>query len=179
MFASIAKNNLPQILVATLLIDLIVLFLIRYYPGFFGKPINDWYNQFGLNAVISDVLIIVLGFLIAQYVYQAFVEPRLGWNLPVFLLLLVAIQALHDMLFYVGIIRPIPEGHNGMIDVFKAYAESGKGRVILADTGMMVGAGLLASLLASAPIHITAFVGILGAYAIPYILTTQNMYSPQ
>jgi hypothetical protein len=129
--------------------------------------------------VISDILIIVLGFLIAQYVYQAFVEPRLGWNLPVFLLLLVAIQAVHDMLFYLGIIKPIPEGHNGMIDVFKAYAESGKGRVILADTGMMVGAGLLASLLASAPTHITAFVGILGAYAIPYILTTQNMYSPQ
>lgn len=178
MFASIAQKNLPQILVATLIIDLVVLFLIRYNPGFFGKPINDWYNQFGLNAVLSDVLVIVLGILMAQYVYQAFLEPRMGWNLPVFLLLLVVIQVIHDMLFYVGIIKPIPEGHNGMIDVFKAYADSGKGRILLADAGMMVGAGLLASLLGSAPMHITVFVGMLGAYAIPYILTTKNMYSP-
>jgi len=177
MFASITKNHLPHILVATLVIDLVVLFLIRYNSTFFGKPINDWYNQFGLNAVLSDVLVIALGFLMAQYAYQAFLEPRIGWNLPAFLLLLVAIQAVHDMLFYIGIIRPISEGHNGMIDVFKAYAESGKGRIILADAAMMVGAGVLASFLASAPTHVTAFVGILAAYAVPYILTTRNQFS--
>lgn len=173
----ISKGYLPQILVAVLLTDLIVMFLIRYLPEFFGKPINDWYNQFGLSAVISDVLVIVLGFLIAQYVYQGFIAPRIGWSLPVFLVLLVVIQAIHDMLFYLGVIRPIPEGHNGMMDVFKVYAASGKEKVLIADASMMVGAGLLTSALASAPAHITAFTGILTAYAVPYILTTKNMYS--
>ena len=84
MFADISKPSVfsyTLILIGTICVDLVICFLIRFYPDFWGKPINDWYNDFGLNAVIADVLIIVLGLLITQVVYGMFVK---GWNLLLF-----------------------------------------------------------------------------------------------
>jgi hypothetical protein len=170
-------ENFGIILVAVTIVDLIVLFLIRYYPDFWGKSINVWYNKFGLNAVLADVLSITLGFLLSQFVYETFLLPLIGWNLLVFIGVLLIIQLVHDLFFYFGVIRPIPAGHNGMIDVFKAYADAGKGRILLADSSMMVGSALIATALSKLPTSVTLFVGALAAYAVPYILTTQNKYS--
>lgn len=177
MFGDISSESFVYIFVAVLVVDLIVIFLIRYYPDTYGKPINDWYNQFGLNAVISDVLIIVLGLLLTQYIYTATLRPVMGWNIFAFMALAVIIQAIHDILFYFFVIVPIPKGHNGMIDVFKAYAESGKHKVVLADSAMMISSVLIASVLKDQPVHVTTFIGILAGYAVPYILTTRNMFS--
>lgn len=163
----------PQILVAVLIVDLVVIFLVRYFPRFWGSTINIWYDKFGLSAVISDVLIIVLGFFLAQFVYRNYVKPRIGWNPMVFAAVLVGVQVLHDLLFYFGVIRPIPKGHNAMMDVFKVYAERGGSKVVAADAAMMLGSFGIASLLTSAAPAATPFAGVLAAYAVPYILTTQ------
>jgi len=180
MFADISNPTVSvfgPLVVAVIVVDLVVLFLIRFYPDFWGKDINVWYNEFGLNAVLADVLSIVLGFLIAQVIYSAFVFPHIGWSLPVFIALLLAVQLTHDMLFYKGVIQPIPAGHNGMIDVFKSYAVAGQGRILVADAAMMTGSALLASALVGLPTVATLFVGSLAVYAIPYILTTRNRYT--
>jgi hypothetical protein len=169
--------NFAVILISVIIIDLIVLFLIRYFPEFFGKDINEWYNTFGMNAVIADVLSITLGFLIAQYVYTTFILPSYGWSLPVFIGLLLAIQLIHDLFFYFAIIQPIPEGHNGMIDVFKSYANAGSYKILLVDSLMMIGSAFLASQLETASEGTKLIVGSLAVYAIPYILTTRNEYS--
>ena len=174
MLATINPANFGIILVSVIIVDLIVLFLIRYFPDFFGKDINIWYNKFGLNAVIADVLSIVLGFFIAQFIYSTFLVKQFGWNLPVFIAVLLCVQLVHDLLFYVGVIVPIPTGHNGMIDVFKAYAEAGNARILAADSAMMIGSALIASTLVTLPASVTLFSGTLAAYAIPYILTTRN-----
>ena len=163
----------PQILVAVLIVDLIVIFLVRYFPGFWGSTINVWYDRFGLSAVIADVLVIALGFMIAQYVYRNYFRATYGWNPALFAALLVGVQVLHDLLFYFGVIKPIPQGHNGMMDVFKTYAERGGAKVVVADTAMMLGSFGIASVLAGAHSQVTAFSGILAAYAVPYILTTR------
>jgi hypothetical protein len=163
----------PQILVSVLIVDLIVIFLVRYFPGFWGATINVWYDRFGLNAVIADVLIIVLGFLLAQFVYKNYLKPDYGWNPVLFGALLVFIQVVHDLLFYFGVILPLPQGHNGMMDVFKTYAERGGSKVIAADTAMMLGSFGIASALAAAAPQTTVFSGVLAAYAVPFILTTR------
>ena len=163
----------PQILVAVLIVDLIVIFLVRYFPDFFGSIINVWYDKFGLSAVISDVLIIVLGFLLAQFIYKNYLKPQYGYNPVIFAGLLVTIQVIHDLLFYFGVIRTIPGGHNAMMDVFKTYAERGSSKVIFADSAMMLGSFGIASLLANSQPITTIFTGVLGAYAVPYILTTR------
>jgi hypothetical protein len=162
----------PQILVAVLIVDLIVIFLVRYFPGFWGSTINIWYDRFGLSAVLADVLIIALGFMLAQFVYKNYVKPTQGWNPLLFGALLVFIQVVHDLLFYFAVILPIPKGHNGMIDVFKVYADRGGSKVVAADTAMMLGSFGIASALAGAPAAATMFSGALAAYAVPFILTT-------
>lgn len=163
----------PQILVAVLIVDLIVIFLVRFFPGFWGSTINIWYDRFGLGAVIADVLVIVLGFMIAQFVYKNYLKPEYGWNPLIFAALLVFIQVAHDMLFYLGVILPLPRGQNAMMDVFKDYAARGGVKVVVADTAMMLGSFGIASALSSAAPAATAFSGVLAAYAVPYILTTR------
>ena len=180
MFADISKSNpgtFGTILVAVIIIDLIVLFLIRYGPGFFGKEINVWYNKFGLTAVMADVLSIVLGFLIAQFIYRSAIYPTYGWSLPLFIGTLLAVQLIHDLFFNFGIIQPIPRGHNGMIDVFKSYSTENGAKILIADSSMMIGSALIASVLYSYPASTTLFAGALATYAVPYALTTQNIYS--
>lgn len=162
--------TLPQILVSVLVVDVIVIFLVRYFPGFFGKPINDWYDRFGLNAVIADVLVIVLGILIAQHTLQ---YTGIKAALPLFLVLVVAIQLVHDLLFYFCVVLPIPEGHNTMMDVFKTYTAGGGANILAADAAMIAGSVLLATGLQSLPPAATAFTGVLAAYTVPYILTTR------
>jgi hypothetical protein len=163
----------PQILVSVLIVDLIVIFLVRYFPKFWGSTINVWYDKFGLSAVIADVLIIVLGFMLAQYIYKNYIKPDYGYNPYLFAALLVVVQVVHDLLFYFGVIKPIPVGHNAMMDVFKTYAERGGMKVVAADTAMMLGSAAIASFLAAAPKEATLFSGVLAAYAVPYILTTR------
>ena len=43
---------MAYILVAILLVDITVLFGVRYAPEFFGESINEWYDKFKINASI-------------------------------------------------------------------------------------------------------------------------------
>jgi hypothetical protein len=136
-----------------------------------------WYNRFKLSAVMADVLIIMVGFGISRYIYSEFVYPDFDWNPLYFTGLTVAVQIVHDLLFYVGIIRPIPQGKNAMMDVFKEYAEAGGWKIVGFDSLMVIGSSVGAMLLKSAPLHITASIGLLTAYIVPYILETKNSFS--
>lgn len=168
----------PLLLLCILIIDIVVIFIARFYPDFFGKSINVWYDNFHILAVIADVFIIALGFLITRYIYAGFLAPTYGFSPLYFILLLLSVQMIHDILFYVGVIRPIPYGHNEMIDVFKDYAKENGWKILLADGGMVVGAAVLAMLLKEQPAHVSVALGLLSVYTLPYILYTRNKWSP-
>ena len=177
MFADISKpspSSFIVILVGTICIELIVLFLIRYNADFFGKPITDWYNEFSLNAVIADVLSMVLGLLVSQAIYRLLGLP---WNLGLFIGIVVAFQLCHDLFFHFFVVTPIPEGHNAMIDVFKRYNAYGSYNILLVDSLMMTGSAVLASFLATQPTAVSVFTGTMAVYAVPYILATRNKFS--
>jgi hypothetical protein len=166
------------ILLAILIVDLIVLFLTRYFPDLLGKSLNIWYDRFGLSAVISDVFIIAIGFALARYAYKYFQPVNYdSFNLWFFLALLVGIQVLHDIFFYVFVILPIPKGHNRMMDVFKDYAASGGGKIIAADAAMVVASAFFAMILKETPPDIVTLIGLFSVYTLPYILETTNKYS--
>ena len=177
MFADISKPSVFSyvvILVGTICVELVILFLIRYNPDFFGKPINEWYNEFSLNAVIADVLSMVLGLLVSQAIYGYLGLP---WNLGLFIGIVVAFQLVHDIFFHFFVVTPIPEGHNAMIDLFKRYNEYGSYKILLVDSLMMTGSTILASFLATQPIAVSLFTGTFAVYSIPYILSTRNKFS--
>ena len=168
------------ILLAVLFIDVLVIFLVRFYPDIFGRNLNRWYDLFGLNAVIADVLIIVLGFVVARYVYTKWVAPTFTdgeWSPLAFTGTLVGVQAIHDILFYLCVISPIPRGHNLMMDVFKDYATSGGAKIIGGDALMVIGSSALAIVLKGMRPDLTAVFGLLTAYALPYILYTRNQFT--
>jgi len=171
--------DLVYILLAVLIVDVAVIFLVRYSPELFGQALNRWYNAFGLNAVIADVLILFIGFIITRYVYTKFVKNQYAngkWCPMKFVGTLVGVQVIHDVLFYFGIINQLPRGHNAMIDVFKDYSAGGP-KILAGDAAMMIASAGIAMLLKAQPTHIVASVGSLTTYALPYILYTKNQYS--
>jgi hypothetical protein len=173
-------SDLVYIVIAVLAVDVAVIFLTRFFPEVFGANLNRWYDLFGLNAVIADVLIIVIGFLIARYIYTGYVKEKFAdgqWNPLMFTGTLVGVQLLHDLAFYYGVITQVPRGHNAMMDVFKDYAASGGGKILFGDALMMIASAGIAMSIKPLPAHIVAAFGTLVAYALPYILYTKNQYS--
>lgn len=160
------------ILLGILAIDVIVILLARHFPNLLGKNLNIWYDKFGLNAVLADVLIIAIGFAIARYIYTTFFAPVMDWNPLYFVGLLLVIQLLHDILFYVGVILPIPRGLNDMMDVFKDYSKAGA-KILGGDALMMVGSAIIAMALKSMTPGQSSSIGLLIAYILPYSLYTE------
>ena len=159
------------ILTAILFVDTFLIFLVRFMPQIFGQPINDWYDQFGLAAVLSDVAIIAIGIGITRYLYTGFFMEQEGWDILYFIALAVVIQVVHDLAFAFGVIGKIPKGHNSMIDVFKAYIEGGP-KIIFVDALMVAGSIGLAAMLKEQDFHYTVSLGLVTSYALSYILYT-------
>jgi len=161
------------IVISVLIVDTIVLFFTRYFPDTLGKPLNQWYDQFQLSAVISDVGIIVIGFVLAQVLYTYFFAPTYGWNVWIFLALLVGVQVLHDLFFYFAVIQPIPKGHNEMMDTMKAYSKGAGSMILVGDALLMLASAAMTMALKDQSIPTLMFAGLGAAYTIPYILTTR------
>ena len=159
------------ILPAILFVDVFIIFLCRFYPQVFGKPINDWYDEFGLAAVLSDVTIIAIGIAIARYIYSVFFMESEGWSIYYFVALAVVIQIVHDIVFAYGVVDKIPQGHNAMIDVFKSYIKAGP-KILLVDAVMIAGSIIAAAAMKNQDAHYTVSGFLVTAYALSYILFT-------
>lgn len=150
---------------ATIWVDFFVVVLSKFVP--LTKALPIWYEKFGVVAAFSDVTIIVLGILLAQLIYPGIS----GWSLVA---TAVMIQLVHDTLFYLLVILPLPSGQNAIIDLFKQYAAEGSWQILVADAAMVaasvVGAEWLQNSFSS---EITTFSGLLGAYALSYIVYTK------
>jgi len=158
---------------AILMVDVFIVFLTRYFPDVFGKALNEWYTTFKFTAILSDILIILLGFMIVRYIYTIFIKPTYGWNPLIFCALLVGIQIVHNIMFYLVVILPIPVGHNQIIDLFKRYSLSAGPKIIGADAIMMVLSALIAMYYKSQPAHIVATASTLALYNATYIIHTK------
>lgn len=156
--------NLLHISSAVVWVDFFTMALSKVFS--MTKSLDVWYQQFGIVAVISDCLVIVLGILIAQ-----FISPTA--SVTTLALTSVIIQIIHDYLFYIGVILPIPKGHNSMIDLFKRYSTEGSYKIILADSAMIASTVFLGDYLTQYSDKFVSFVGLLGAYALTYILYTK------
>lgn len=156
--------NLLQISSAVVWVDFFVIALSKVFP--MTRALDIWYKQFGIVAVMSDVLVIILGILLAQ-----FVNPNA--TVQTLALTAVVIQLIHDTLFYFGVILPIPRGHNSMIDLFKKYSTEGGYKILLADAAMIGGSVYLADYFSTLRTEYVVFAGLLAVYAITFILYTK------
>lgn len=155
--------NLLHISSAVVWVDFLVILISRFYP--LTKALDIWYKDFGIVAVLNDCLVIVLGILLAK-----FVKPNAG--VTDLAILSVMIQVVHDYLFYIGVILPIPKGHNSMMDLFKKYSQEGGYQIILADSAMIASTVYLSDYLYNFSSDKVVFIGLLGLYALTYVIYT-------
>jgi uncharacterized protein YacL len=155
------------ILNGVLFVEIIVLFLALSQK----KPssLQTWYKTYRLSAVIADVLIVVLGIIIARFLYPFIFDTFSIWK---FILLLVCLQTIHDILFY-GFFTLIPRGKNQMLDLFKDYAKSVGGSAILGDNLIVIFSALFASILAKYTTNTNIIATCIAVYFIPYFLYIQ------
>lgn len=157
-------NYLP-ILNGSISSDLIIIFLL--YNGFFSSIfLKRWYKKYQLSAVIADVLILVIGIIIARFLYKYLFN---SFNIWKFTGLAVIIQIIHDILFYL-FFSSVPRGYNEMLDFFKDYAKEVGAGAILGDSFMMTIACLLSSHFATYSLNTNIIILILSTYVIPYII---------
>ena len=165
--------RLISLLSAALWVDFVVMVITKILPGqhlSFLPPtgaLKLWYDKFGVAAVAADVFSLMLGVLLAMFLFPT----AYGFQL---VLAAVLVQVLHDILFYVIVILGLPQGQNSMIDVFKTYASEGRWTILLADALMVSSVVLIAEM---SDIFFTyraiAFQAILGMYALIYITYTK------
>ena len=145
--------------------DLIIIFLV--FNGFFkSQYLKKWYHKFQLSAVIADVLILLIGIIIARYFYKYLFNEFSIWK---FTALAVAIQIIHDILFYL-FFNNLPRGYNYMFDFFKGYAEEVGGGAIIGDSFMMILSCLLSSHLATYSLNTNIVVLVVSVYLFPYMI---------
>ena len=162
-------NDYLPILNGSLAADIIIL-LMTYYTNVFNiKTLKAWYEKYRLSAVIADVLILVIGIIIARYFYSMF---KIKWNIVKFLSLVLVIQIIHDYLFYL-FFKSVPRGTNKMLDLFKDYAKEIGGKAILGDSFMIILAVLLSSYFAGLSQNTNIILCVCLVYLIPYVLYTR------
>lgn len=161
-------SDLLPILNGAIITDIIVILLLIF--GFIdSKVLKEWYIKYHINAVIADVLIIVIGIIITRKLYPIIFGNK--FNLMYFIILAVIIQIIHDILFYIFFTN-VPVGSNKMIDTFKDYAKENSYKAIIADSLMVISTSLIASFLASQNTNTNVIVLVLIIYIVPYLIYT-------
>ena len=146
---------------AALLTDLIVIFLS--FSILKTPSLTLWYKKFGIGAVISDVLILVLGVLLATFIYPYLFSQ---YNLFYFIGVVLLVQMTHDLLF--GLMVSRYQGNSPFIGVFKQYVKEIGARILLVDAAMMISTVLFRELFAmSAHNDVWA---VLLVYIMPYLV---------
>jgi uncharacterized protein YacL len=158
-------NDYLPIITSALIIDMFV--LSRVVFGYIKiKSLNEWYNKFGFLAVVADVLSIVIGIIIARYLYPIIFS---NYSLILFIVLTCFIQIIHDLsfayFFYI-----VPRNKSRILDVFKDYGKEVGLTILLADSLMIIGTILLSSYITSFTINIQIIVLIVSLYILPYLL---------
>ena len=145
--------------------DLIIIFL-AFHGGFKSIYLKKWYKKYQLNAVLADVLILVIGIILARFFYKYLFNTFNIWK---FTGLAVCIQIIHDLLFY-WLFTSLPLGYNSMLDFFKEYAKEVGVGAILGDSFMMIISCLLSSHFATYNLNINIIILIICVYFFPYMI---------
>ena len=157
------EDYLP-ILVGVLTVETFVIFFT--FATSRSKVLEQWYKTYGLSAVMADVLIVIIGIIIARFLYPLVFSTFSIWK---FIGVAMFVQIIHDILFY-NLFSLFPKGLNEMVDTFKKYAGEVGGYAILGDSLIIIFSCLVASHSATYNLNFNIIFLILSAYFIPYLI---------
>ena len=163
-------EELATVGVAGMFTTLLVLLSTRI-GGFGGVPMNTFFDMFGIEGIITMVMLVIILFQITRYFYTVFYEKSGKlWSPFVFICFLLGVHLVHDLIFYFGVLTQLPKGKNDMIDVVRAISVSGGAYTIAIHSALLILTALVAMMLqdVSDLAKIVLFGVIL--YIIPYVL---------
>jgi hypothetical protein len=164
----INKLNFLSLLNGALATDLIIISLAL--AGYLNaNALMIWYQKFGLDAVIADVLVLVLGFIIAFYIYNYFFKT---YNMLYFILMLILLQITHDTLF--GLFINNYKGNSPILNVFKLYAKEVGYKILIFDALMLISTVLLEKYLSQFNKTYNIILLIVLVYITPYLVFSIN-----
>ena len=153
-----------SLLNAALATDLIIISLAL--AGYLnGNALMTWYKQFGLGAVIADVLILMIGFIIAFYIYNYFFKT---YNIFLFIFVLILLQIIHDIIF--GLLINNYKGNSPILNVFKLYAKEVGYKILVFDALMLISTVLIEKYLSSMSKTFNVILLIVLVYITPYLI---------
>ena len=91
------------------------------------------------------------------------------YSLIQFIGLVVVIQVIHDILFYL-FVSSVPRGVSKILDVFKDYGKENGLKAIISDSAMMISSVLIASYLKGQTLNTNIIVLIVSVYLVPYFI---------
>lgn len=141
---------------AALLTELVVIVLTIYV--FNSKTLTQWYREFGIGAVIADVLILVLVVWLAHFLYQG--------NLVILAMIAVGIQLTHDLLF--GAFIQQYHGTSPIFNVFKGYMKENGAYILVADAALVLSTVVLEQVFSMSRYNEILSVGLV--YLVPYFV---------
>lgn len=140
---------------AALLTELVVIVLTIYV--FNSKTLTQWYREFGIGAVIADVLVLVLVVWLA-HLYQG--------NIVILAMIAVGIQLTHDLLF--GAFIQQYHGTSRIFNVFKGYTKENGAYILVADAALVLSTVLLERIFSMSRYNEILSVGLV--YLVPYFV---------
>jgi hypothetical protein len=159
-------SDLLPILNAAIITDLFVIYLLLS-KRIQTNTLKTWYKKFRFGAFIADVLSIVIGIIIARFIYSFF---KWKWSIGLFLVVVVIVQLIHDLSFY-KYFSYVKKGYSEVLDVFSAYAKENRANILIADASMMISTVLLSScLLSYLSFNWNVIILIILVYMVPYFL---------
>ena len=162
-------NDYLSILNGCMIAYLIIIFFVYNKIIFNSNYLRKWYKKYQLSAVIADVLILVIGIILARFLYKYLFTT---FNIFKFIFLALVIQVTHDILFYI-FFTYIPTGYNKMLDFFKDYAKEVGTGAIFGDSFMMIIACLFSSIFASYNFNFNIIILVFLLYLFPYMINYQ------
>ncbi len=171
MFKDISQfDNIDDylpIITAILIVEIITI-VLSFTHITESKFLRIWYKKYLLSAVLADVSLIFLGFVITRTLYYYVFDE---FSIINFILLMVAIQVIHDTLFYL-MITSIPKGTNRIIDILKDYADEISYWAIIGDSMMMISSALIAAYIAYFDMNTNIIIFAFLVYILQFILYT-------
>ena len=158
-------NDFIPIISSIFVVEAIIIFVIFKFLK--SSKAKEWYNKFGLTAVLCDTLILLIGFIITRFLYNKVFSE---FSIIKFIILFLIVQTVHDLLFYYLIVKPFPVGTNSVMDLFKEYGnEVGAGSYI-GNSAMVILSSLLASLFVTNNVNTNIIVIVLCVYLYTYLI---------
>jgi hypothetical protein len=152
-------------------VSLDILLGLNKSVGVGGVGLSSLFDKFGLEAGLLTTTWMALLFQMARWLYTSFYAPTgRPWSPVIFVVILIAVQIVHDLIFYFASLQTMPSRTNEMIDALRAYAQENGRRGLLNHSLLMLVGGVLAMVFCEQTLFANVMAVLIGLYALPYLL---------